>query len=310
MIHTPQVKLWKDPIVHQSQKSNLKPITSPENGNNETKQVNKPPRLGKSSTPKSETPETPLSVANLNLGQAIKSVLLNTFTNVERTLGVMRISDVTKLADTMMVNCFFCNKERSTLHCLTCNTAFCVNCHTEVHNKVNVSKHRVVPFNSGKPSQASKSKVSSPEKNKADANNWRKFETFNFPISKASNFFFTLKIAYQFLYKLYITDNAITNENQLSSIQKALKFNAKSSSDNKALLKNPEEKELEGELDFTQDKTADKFLELDQYNTEEKFFLNRVAFLNFKKRGAQSTFDDFLKKVKVLEVIIMVFVRY
>lgn len=176
-----------------------------------------------------------------------------------------------------------------------------------MHNKINVSQHKIVSFNSkpsNEPYQASSNRTSGTFNKNASANDnhWRKFETFNFPINKASNFFFTLKIAYQLLSKLYITDNSITKENQLTNLQKAFKFNVGNASEKKALIKNGEEVDLDGALAFAPERTTDKFLELDMYNTEEKFFLNRVAYLNFKRRGAQATFDDFLKKIKVLEV--------
>ncbi|RZJ99339.1 MAG: hypothetical protein EOO43_26765 [Flavobacterium sp.] len=268
-----------------------------------------------------KTPETsmPLVPQQLNLNQAIKTFIYNTYTILEKELITRRIADINRLTTKVIVMCNYCQKTKSVYNCKTCNEQICEKCFKDVHNKVNIKPHDIVKIEeiAALQGRENSSTTQWPEKieslgyllsKNSDSNEvgyWRKFESFNFPITKSASHFQTVKVAFNMLYTLYITNNGINKDNEVESIQKALKFTGKredGSPEKKPLIARDNNKELEGELDLSYEQTLEQFIGLGTFNVEEKFFMNRVAFLNFKRRGAKATFDEFVKKLKILEV--------
>jgi len=263
-----------------------------------------------------KTPETsmPLVPQQLNLNQAIKSLIYNTYTILEKELITRRIADVNKLTTKIIVMCNYCQKTKSVYNCNTCNEQFCEKCFKDVHNKVNIKQHDVVTLEQFALEKREKSPwpekieslgyLLSKSSSSSEVGYWRKFEYFNFPITKSANHFQTMKVAFNMLYTLYITNNGITKDNEVESLEKALKFTKKgeASPEKRPLItRDNNAKELEGDLDLSYEQTLEQFIGLGMFNVEEKFFMNRVAFLNFKRRGAKATFDEFIKKLKILE---------
>lgn len=157
--------------------------------------------------------------------------------------------------------------------------------------------------------------------------NWRKIELFDFPTYQNSDSHFNLKKVFKVLHQIYVTDNGISPENTINNSEMALKFKKKdtfnpSNSQNPqpeqggasgpnsgkiskgldALLSKPCEI---GEVNFLWLNELKKFAELSMFNTEEKLLINRVAFLIFKRRGSKTTYNDFYRQIKILEVIII-----
>jgi len=50
------------------------------------------------------------------------------------------------------------------------------------------------------------------------------------------------------------------------------------------------------------EQTLERIINNKDFNVEEKMFLNRLAFLLFKKNAHRSTFNNFSKKVTTLQV--------
>ncbi len=275
------------------------------------------------------TPETAMSLVptNLNLNHAIKSLIYNTYTVLEKELITRRIADINRLTTRIIVMCNLCQKTKSVYNCKTCKEQICEKCYKEVHNKVNISKHDVVKLEE----QAQENNVTTPwpekieplgyllakNNNSSEVGYWRKFEYFNFPITKSANHFHTMKVAFNILYSMYITNNGITKDNEVENVEKALKYTkgGKQGKEEGSATKGMAKylvardsnvvqvaKELEGDLDLSYEQSLEQFIGLGMFNIEEKFFMNRVAFLNFKRRGAKATFDEFVKKLKILEV--------
>jgi len=56
-----------------------------------------------------------------------------------------------------------------------------------------------------------------------------------------------------------------------------------------------------GEIDPRFLEYVRKFVDDENYNIEEKLMLNRIAFLNFKKRGGLTKYTHFYRHVKTME---------
>lgn len=54
--------------------------------------------------------------------------------------------------------------------------------------------------------------------------------------------------------------------------------------------------DVKGSLKFDKfrSKSVEEFIDNNVFNIEDKLFLNRLAYLTFKKKGANATFDNFL----------------
>ena len=245
---------------------------------------------------------------------------------MEKELITRRIADINKLTEKLISICNHCQKAKSTLNCLTCQEQFCSHCYETIHNKVVLSAHDIVPFDESDSKETQDSAPNSEtntglianiledksEEKRVSWGPWRKFETFNFPLIKSSPSFYTLKVAYNVLFKFYITDNGITKNNQIENIEKPLKFLSYNNTQHVAsglslyaanqTAQTENEKELNGVLDLTYENDVNQILNLEAFNVEDKILINRVIFLTLKRRGAKATFEDFSKKLKILEV--------
>ena len=157
---------------------------------------------------------------------------------------------------------------------------------------------------------------------------WVKMEYFSFPVYKNSESYFLLEKVYKILYEIYIHENSISADNTIEDIEKALKFKAvpKGHNLNSPYFKTPQDdndedspgpsKPMKGKV-FERNRVTDMgitdcygldklidFIELSDFNNEEKILLNKIAFVVFKKRGAKAKFDDFFRQIKIIEVSI------
>ena len=244
---------------------------------------------------------------------------------MEKELITLRIAELNKLTEKVINICNHCQKSKSTFNCLTCQDQFCSHCYETIHNKVVLSTHEVTSLDQSDSKDTQVSSINGVnaggianilEENSKDKKvswgNWRKLETFNFPINKNSASFYTLKLAYNVLVKLYISENGITKENQIEDLERPLKFNLSSNhpavgsslsaAKQTNVLENEKDKELNGNLDLTYENGVNQIMNIDAFNTEEKILINRVTFLTFKRKGAKASFEEVLKKLKILEV--------
>jgi len=156
---------------------------------------------------------------------------------------------------------------------------------------------------------------------------WQKVESFSFPTFKVGDPYNSMEKAYKLLYRIYIEENGISADNTISSIEQALKIKKGTSSLGSSLVKETEKAKSEqpeqsaglsssgeakkdlsigkpidlGEVDYTWLDEVRRFFDLNRFNLEEKLWMNRIAFMVFKKRGAKTTYNDFYRQLKILE---------
>jgi len=112
------------------------------------------------------------------------------------------------------------------------------------------------------------------------------------------------------LYKIYISSNDIKTRDELKGWEKSFKFknfrrqHTMTPVEEKPILikvRDEEMQHLEGTLDLSQQEPIRNFAQADKFNTEEKLFMNEIAFLVFKRKGIRATFRDFLERIKILQ---------
>ena len=172
-------------------------------------------------------------------------------------------------------------------------------------------------------------------------NDWKKFENFSLPVYERSSFFPSLIEIYGFFFKIYVENNGLVpgrntvnldlaiseyyldespekstilhspgvpdtkgkvpDSNSKEKNGKDLNSAAKSNITQKSKLKN-EFKNINGHYLRIRNEFLSKILEMEDFNIEDKLFLNKVAFLGFRKYGHQFSFEEFHRFCKRLQV--------
>lgn len=139
------------------------------------------------------------------------------------------------------------------------------------------------------------------------------------PIYEKSSFFPSLIRIFGLFYKVYIESNGISSgrylinpgedilydENEKSPI--IPKNDEKKSS--KSSLLALEFKDIKGKFVKVRNEHMCEIMENEDFNVEDKLFLNRLAFLGFRKFGPQLKFKDFHKYTKKLQVLLLLFTK-
>ena len=165
---------------------------------------------------------------------------------------------------------------------------------------------------------------------------WRKFEYYCYPTYKYSESHNEIENIFKMLVFLYLDENGIKhntiedaykyfkvkpgnqnstnyhNSNEAPTIKDIKLLNEKLAAEinknNKGLEDNNHHNNLnlepiQGTMDAESFKTIQEFLSMAAFNIEEKLFINRAAFMLFKRRGTKVTFNDFYKILRSLQVI-------
>jgi len=252
--------------------------------------------------------------ANLNISPSIKLLFWNTYNQIDRELLVLRMADVVKNTYEVVIKCDICRKEKAIVECHTCNEKYCKKCFLGIHNKVTLSAHNLFALTQDKPiakkenlgdlAGSTKESDTSSDNGKSESTQlWRKFETFAFPTSKYSDYHDTIQKAFTILYKIYVEENKVTEDNTLAAEEEsALELNkVKLTRTVRQMTIKPKEAPATSGIGSNQ-LAINQFLELENYNIEEKMLMNRVAFLNCKKRGAKFQYADFYRHLKMIQV--------
>lgn len=273
-----------------------------------------------------------------DLRQAIKLILHNTFACIERELSVQRIADIALLnSENLVIRCTICARNKAIIECSSASEYVCRNCYFNVQAKLNFTDNSVniLPFISNsvdlelekqikKPMSGaqSQSEISNENVNQVVSSQWKKFEQFSFVLNTKSQQHDSIKKAFSHLYQLYVNLNGITPDNGVRDFDKFMRLPKK-------LEVNKPKKESEG-LDCLNSKQSlpsasntrnslnrvvfdtelnrevyDSYIEFancNYLNTEEKIFMNKAAYFVFKRNGARTKYEDFLKVVKSIQV--------
>lgn len=257
-----------------------------------------------------------------------------------------RLGHLGKLMQEVVIKCDVCKKEKALLECLNCAERYCDKCMEDVHKKTVRTSHKIIHLNKpGDMYKAMKGVVVDviPQqrdyttRDDFDGNTqWQKVESFSFPTLRVGDPYNNVEKAYKLLYRIYIEENGISEENTITNVELALKMKSKKKTsslkkpgnkfntegERKTLsfyMKNQEEQPGDlnsgetkkdllitkqhdlGEVDYEWLDEVKKFFELKKFNLEEKLWMNRIAFMIFKKRGAKTTYNDFYRQLKILE---------
>ena len=138
---------------------------------------------------------------------------------------------------------------------------------------------------------------------------WKKFEYFCLPTFEKNSYYPSLIKIFNTFSRLYVNSNCFmggTSANQdlgVSDFQFEQLNNQKQ--EIKASSKEKQSNEFKGiEGNFLKIKNVHmiEILEDEDFNVEDKLFMNRLAFMGFRKLGYQFTVQDFLKYCKKLQV--------
>lgn len=273
---------------------------------------------------------------NVELKNAVKTVLYTTFVVIERELILSRISNIAGMySNKIVVKCTSCSKQKAVIECKQSHELVCKECYFTVQSKLNYADEiDLLPYIGGdeeiddqvlkEVEKNKKSREKSSNKTESPAMKWRKFEYFSFPTNQNSQTYQELNRIFKVLYSIYITESGIDRENKIVNSKKFLRIKVTddfsdetsesksplplittdgSSSRRELWVRSPSEKSVfKGEIDRDIPKMIAKYTENRVFNDEEKLFLNRVGFLLFKRNGASTTFTDFLRVMKSLQV--------
>jgi len=167
-------------------------------------------------------------------------------------------------------------------------------------------------FRENSKKQANSKKIATSEK---ILNDWKKFECFSLPIYEKSSFFPNLIKIFGYFYKVYIEHNGLFPNKNLVNIDLAIsefkfdEFSDKNPVNSPLATKTPEKqgnielfKDINGKYLKIRNEALCDILELEEFNIEDKLFLNKIAFLGFRKLGQQYKFKDFHKYCRKLQV--------
>jgi len=273
-------------------------------------------------------------IENLDLRWAIKTMLYSCFTAVERELTIERIASIVEMnKNNLAVKCTSCTQKKAIIECKKTREFVGKKCYLTVQSKLNYGDDDIdiLPFigGDGDIDQEIKKEIERVRKLKEKRGDsarieesprlkWKKFEYYSFPINNCSESFRELERIFKLLYDIYITESGIDPDNKVMDANKFLKLRSQMSItlDSKApslqtltstkrtfTIRKPSEKSVfKGELDHAVQKIYAQFREDSAFNDEEKLFMNRIAFLVFKRHGANASFLDFFRIVKGLQV--------
>lgn len=264
---------------------------------------------------------------------AIKLILYSTYTTLERELTIQRIADIAELnKDNLLIRCSICEIKQAIIECKKTQEYVCRNCYMTVQAKLNFIDDQVEMLPSVMTQQFDKELTDELNKLKKKAAAatvppgsaekyiqypWKKFEFYSFPTNVKSEQNVQLSQAFALLYLIYITNNGISPGNEVVDVQKFLRLPKRDEQATEEPVKSglasptkssKTDKSPAGKSVFTTELSRDvykylnEFITLKGFNTEEKIFMNRVAFLMFKRSGANANKAEFVRIINNLQV--------
>ena len=118
-------------------------------------------------------------------------------------------------------------------------------------------------------------------------NRWRKFQYFGFPTHDQNQNYKYLEKIFQLFYSEYIEDQGLKDCNNTLSMSKIFKYTKDPKTDSYITYES---------------KQLTKLQNLHEFNTEDKIWLNRIAYRLFRKQKAKVKYEDFFKYCVNLQV--------
>ena len=222
----------------------------------------------------------------------LKGVFVNILKEIERNLLRERIDSIQRMTrHDLLLLCPGCTSEISTIMCLDCRIASCESCFIRNHEKSSHKKKRItghteLAFTTKNAASITKTNRDKEANIKASTKSleveeeitlpkWEKFQAFCFPVYEESAFYSHFKRFYEQLYNIYVTDLGILEE--------------KRSFDEKRFF------------DISRYEILAKVISEQDFNTEEKIYINRILYHCLITKGTKTTFEDVLKFAKVLQ---------
>ncbi|EGR27499.1 transmembrane protein 16k, putative [Ichthyophthirius multifiliis] len=224
------------------------------------------------------------------------SVLKNTFVNIERELLNIRLKQIIYMSKQPIVICKECSLNSAVLECLNCsNRCFCQECFDSFHNDIKENYHSVNLVNI-KYQNLDLQGYCILENNNEEIQSfiqWKKFEQFCLPTFEKSSFHSQLSDIFNLFQNEYIKNNGIEDPNQQININSIFKIQQKQG--------------YKSEFFKQQNEEVQKIIEMEEFNVEDKLFLNRIAFLTFK-RYEYANYQNFLSFCKHLQVVYFTYI--
>ncbi|KAL4481466.1 hypothetical protein ABPG74_007555 [Tetrahymena malaccensis] len=249
-------------------------------------------------------------------------VFRSTYIKIERELLIQRMKQIENLNVGTIMICNECGKKLSVFECIECDLTFCKSCFDDYHNFIQKNNHQIHLLNikhedqqlyqkynilhingensylleenrlesqsrqTQMNSNINSSKINKNKQTLGDEN-WRKLEYFVLPTYEKSPQFSQLKEIFELFKSEYIDNNGIDGTNEQIDFTKVFKLKEKPDSKGKFMLQ--------------ESRAFRTILNMTEFNIEEKLFLNRIAFLVFKRYRQKVTFKNFYSLCKILQ---------
>ncbi|EGR31635.1 transmembrane protein, putative [Ichthyophthirius multifiliis] len=214
-------------------------------------------------------------------------ILKKSYVSIERQLLINKLQQILQFSIIPLVQCSDCNKILANFYCLKCQLSFCQNCFDIFHQGIKGNQHKIYIYQ-----QEGENQIKDIVKPNNNAilliNEWKKMEDFSIPTFEKSLYFKNLTQIYYLFYEEYIKNNGINIQSQQINLKKIL--NIQNSDENPIIMT------------FEMNRSFYNTIHYSQLDLEDKIFLNRIAFLSFKRFGNNCSFNDFLTLCKFMQV--------
>ncbi|CAD8128142.1 unnamed protein product [Paramecium sonneborni] len=225
-------------------------------------------------------------------------LLRQKFIEIQHFLLQQRIRQIDQARTKNILLCQECSKEEAVFDCEDCDESQCQECFRKVHNKMkNITTHEVMLLKSTKYyDHELLSRLQVKRKVKIDSKSnlqvklnqqqndgelkqkrWQKLQNFCFPTVISAPAFTSLHTIFN-LFKQEYLDNLNLDKIELNNFYR---------------FRREQEKFITYESE-----NINKILEMEELNLEEKIWLNRIAFLCFKKNFEKQQFFDYVRKLQ------------
>lgn len=223
-----------------------------------------------------------------------------TFYCIERSILQQKLRMMEKASSIIQVHCIMCTQRWATHYCIDCLDHMCDHCVATIHSlKHNFQGHQISRFNLNPDKSILASRISQPAE-LLSGSVWKKFEYFNFALQDENEFFDDIKEQFEFFKKAYV------DLNYMDQVEGTVNFKDVFVDQNYdslhvedgAQLKIEHRKKFNSVPFIYQKERVDT---LQAFNSEELFYMNRLAFRLFKSHGPKLTFPTFEKDLRTLQ---------
>lgn len=177
----------------------------------------------------------------------------------------------------MQVNCVECQRAWAAVYCASCFDHFCLKCQQSSHAS-KCDDRQSIPLQTA---SASTSQVGQPKNQQIQ---WKKFEYFNFPTSANNDLFGDLQRQFEFFKQAYVDYNfmdPVSGELDLTGLLIEQNYDSLPNDLGKQLRREHHKRFSSTPVILLKENVDGLF----GFNSEELFFMNRVAYRLFRLYG-------------------------